>query len=111
MDDKNVMENILLLEKGVCDLYMHGTIESCTSNVHQAFSHALSDSLAMQDTLYDQMAAKSCRISAAAFFITESKGSPISAKTPARPASRHRRPCSGLHFSSRISQADRWRCT
>ena len=58
MDDKNVMENILLLEKGVCDLYMHGTIESCTSNVHQAFSHALSDSLAMQDTLYDQMAAK-----------------------------------------------------
>ena len=23
MDDKNVMENILLLEKGVCDLYMH----------------------------------------------------------------------------------------
>ena len=31
MDDKNVMENILLLEKGVCDLYMHGTIESCTA--------------------------------------------------------------------------------
>ncbi len=28
MDDKNLMENILLLEKGVCDLYMHGTIRS-----------------------------------------------------------------------------------
>ncbi|WP_295214077.1 spore coat protein [Ruminococcus sp.] len=58
MDDKNLMEGILLLEKGVCDLYMHGTIESPTSNVHQAFSQALNDSLCMQDTLYDKMAAK-----------------------------------------------------
>lgn len=33
MDDKNLMEDILLLEKGVCDLYMHGTLESPTSNV------------------------------------------------------------------------------
>ncbi|MGN1403669.1 MAG: spore coat protein [Ruminococcus sp.] len=58
MDDKNLMEGILLLEKGVCDLYMHGTIESPTSNVHQAFSQALNESLCMQDTLYDKMAAK-----------------------------------------------------
>ena len=58
MDDKNVMENILLREKGVCDLYLHGAIESCTGNVHQTFSRALSDSLVMQDTLYDKMAAK-----------------------------------------------------
>ena len=28
MGDKNLMENILLLEKGVCDLFLHGTIES-----------------------------------------------------------------------------------
>ena len=28
MDDKNLMQDILLLEKGVCDLFMHGTIES-----------------------------------------------------------------------------------
>lgn len=58
MDDKNLMEGILLLEKGVCDLYMHGTIESPTGNVHQAFSSALNESLCMQDTLYDKMAAK-----------------------------------------------------
>lgn len=58
MDDKNLMEGILLLEKGVCDLYMHGTIESPTSNVHQAFNQALNESLCMQDTLYDKMAAK-----------------------------------------------------
>ena len=30
MDDKNLMENLLLLEKGVCDLYLHGTIEAST---------------------------------------------------------------------------------
>lgn len=58
MDDKNLMENILLLEKGVCDLYMHGTIESSTANVHQTFCTALNDSLCMQDDIYDKMAAK-----------------------------------------------------
>lgn len=58
MDDKNLMENILLLEKGVCDLYMHGAIESSTANVHQAFNNALNESLCIQDTLYDKMAAK-----------------------------------------------------
>lgn len=58
MDDKNLMEDVLLLEKGVCDLFMHGTIESSTANVHQAFSSALNESLCMQDTIYDKMAAK-----------------------------------------------------
>lgn len=58
MDDKNLMENILLLEKGVCDLYMHGTIESSTDNVHQAFNAALNNALCMQDEIYDKMSAK-----------------------------------------------------
>ena len=58
MDDKNLMENILLLEKGVCDLFMHGAIESPTDNVHQTFSTALNDALCMQDPIYDKMAAK-----------------------------------------------------
>lgn len=58
MDDKHLMENILLLEKGVCDLFMHGTIESSTENVHHTFSAALNDALTMQDTIYDKMAAK-----------------------------------------------------
>lgn len=58
MNDRSFMETMLLLEKGACDLFLHGTIESATSSVHQAFSTALNDSLAMQDTLYDQMADK-----------------------------------------------------
>ena len=58
MDDKNLMENILLLQKGVCDLYMHGTIEAATANVHDVFNCALNDSLCLQDSVYSQMAQK-----------------------------------------------------
>lgn len=58
MDDKNLMQNILLLEKGVCDLYMHGAIESATLNVNNTFKKALNDSLAMQDEIYQKMSAK-----------------------------------------------------
>mgnify|MGYP004535658009 CR=1 FL=1 len=58
MDDKSLMENMLLTTKGVCDLYLHGTIESSTANVHGAFDKALQDSLSMQDEIYKKMAAK-----------------------------------------------------
>lgn len=58
MDDKSLMQNILLLEKGVCDLYMHGTIESSTSSVNTTFKNALNDSLCMQDEIYQKMSAK-----------------------------------------------------
>ncbi len=58
MDDQNLIKNILLLEKGVCDLYMHGSIESSTDNVHQAFKTALNESLCIQDSIYDEMTAK-----------------------------------------------------
>lgn len=58
MDDKQLMENLLLLEKGACDLFMHGAIESSTANVHKTFNQALTDSICMQDTIYTKMAAK-----------------------------------------------------
>lgn len=32
MGDKNLMENMFLLEKGTCNLYLHGTIESSLSS-------------------------------------------------------------------------------
>ena len=55
MNDRDIMENILLTTKGVCDLYMHGSIESSTPNVHQAFSSALDSALCMQNSVYQQM--------------------------------------------------------
>lgn len=58
MNDKNLMENILLLEKGVCDLYLHGTIESPTENVRGAFQSALNASLKMQDSVYGEMTSR-----------------------------------------------------
>ena len=58
MNDQAIMENLLLTTKGVCDLYMHGTVESSTQNVHHAFDTALSDSLCMQDDIYKQMTNK-----------------------------------------------------
>ena len=58
MDDKTIMENLLMTTKGVLDLYMHGAVESSTANVHQAFTGAFGDTLAMQDTIYKQMSAK-----------------------------------------------------
>ena len=58
MDDKCIMENLLLVTKGACDLYLHGSIESPTANVHQTFTNALGSTLAMQDAIYKQMSAK-----------------------------------------------------
>ena len=58
MEDKEIMEGLLMSAKGVCDLYMHGTIESGTENVRQAFNTALDDSLCMQNAIYKQMSEK-----------------------------------------------------
>lgn len=55
MNDKAIMENLLQTTKGVCDLYMHGTIESPTQNVRTAFDDALNQSLTMQNGIYDKM--------------------------------------------------------
>ena len=58
MNDQKIMENLLLTEKGACDLYLHGAIESATQNVNAAFDNALDQSLCMQDGIYQQMAAQ-----------------------------------------------------
>ena len=55
MQDQEIMENLLLTIKGACDLYMHGTIESSSANVHQAFDNALGETLDMQDSIYNTM--------------------------------------------------------
>ena len=55
MNDRDIMENLLLTTKGALDLYMHGAIESGTENVHQAFNTAFNQTLQMQDSIYKQM--------------------------------------------------------
>ena len=58
MEDKDLMEKELLIVKGVCDLYLHGTIEPTTAEVHCAFKEALNTSLDIQNKLYNLMAEK-----------------------------------------------------
>lgn len=58
MDDKNLMEEELLTIKGACDLYLHGTIEATTAEVHNAFKDALNTSLDIQNKIYNLMAEK-----------------------------------------------------
>ena len=58
MEDKDLMESELLIIKGVCDLYLHGTIESSTAEVHSAFKDALNESLDIQNKIYNLMAEK-----------------------------------------------------
>ena len=58
MEDKDLMEKELLVIKGVCDLYLHGTIESTTAEVHSAFKDELNESLDIQNKLYNLMAEK-----------------------------------------------------
>lgn len=58
MDDKELMEDELLVIKGVCDLYLHGTIESSTAEVHMAFKDALNESLNIQNKIYNLMKEK-----------------------------------------------------
>ena len=58
MQDKDLMQDILMLEKGVCDLYMHGSIEASTNSINQTFKSALNESLSMQESLYKDMEQK-----------------------------------------------------
>ena len=58
MEDKDLMERELLAVKGVCDLYLHGTIEATTAEVHNVFKEALNTSLDIQNKLYNLMAEK-----------------------------------------------------
>ena len=90
MNDKEIMEGILLTTKGVCDLYMHGSIESATPNVHEAFNTALNDSLCMQDGIYKQMA---------------SRGWYPSEQAPQRPLSALS-PCNSIHCRQLCLQAE-----
>lgn len=58
MNDKDLLEDILLTVKGASDLYLHGTIESTTPNVHSTFDKALNSSLKLQNDIYNKMATK-----------------------------------------------------
>ena len=58
MGDREIMESELLTIKGVCDLYLHGVLESTTAEVHNAFKEALNESVNIQNKIYNLMTEK-----------------------------------------------------
>ena len=58
MDDKLIMNTLLTNAKGMCDLMMHGAVESATPDVHSTFTQTFNDTLCMQSEIYAKMAAK-----------------------------------------------------
>lgn len=58
MDDRLIMDTLLTSAKGMCDLMMHGAVESATPDVHAAFTRAFNDTLCMQSEIYGKMALK-----------------------------------------------------
>ncbi len=58
MNDREMMTNLLNSTKGMCDLMMHGAVESSTANVHSAFKSVLSEVLCMQNDIYSKMSEK-----------------------------------------------------
>lgn len=58
MNDKDLMETMLMLEKDACDLFMHGAIESSSPDARQTFQSSLNASLQLQKEIYGKMQAK-----------------------------------------------------
>ena len=55
MNDKLIMENILLLLKGTCEVYVHGTEEASNKKVHEVLKETLKEILKMQYEVYTKM--------------------------------------------------------
>lgn len=56
MNDKEIMEGLLMNMKQTCALMFNGAIEAATPNVHDTFSTALNSTICMQSDLYKDMA-------------------------------------------------------
>jgi len=55
MNDKIIMENMLLLLKSTVEVYVHGSLESSNKPVHNALKSNLDEIIKMQDELYQKM--------------------------------------------------------
>lgn len=58
MNDRDIMQDMLVMAKSACELCLHGTIESTTPEVRCAFDTTLEDSIKMQNDIYSKMTQK-----------------------------------------------------
>lgn len=55
MNDKLLMENVLLNLKSTVEVYVHGSLESTNKPVHDALKSNLDEIIKMQDETYKKM--------------------------------------------------------
>lgn len=55
MNDQTLMDEMLLLLKSTVEVYVHGSLESSTKNVHNTLKSNLDETIKMQDDLYNKM--------------------------------------------------------
>lgn len=55
MNDRLLLENMLLLLKSTVEVYVHGSLESSNKPVHNVLKHNLDEIIKMQDELYNKM--------------------------------------------------------
>ncbi|MCM1052758.1 MAG: spore coat protein [Ruminococcus sp.] len=55
MNDKILMENMLLLLKSTTEVFVHGTLESSNKAVHNVLKNGLDEILKLQNNLYNKM--------------------------------------------------------
>ncbi|MGG7164123.1 spore coat protein [Clostridium ihumii] len=58
MNDRDLMECLLIISKAEAGLCLHGTIESATSDVHSTFNDVLCEVLKVQNEIYNKMSSK-----------------------------------------------------
>lgn len=55
MNDELIMNNMLSLLKGACDLYMHAAIEAACPKINATFKQVLAENLTLQKEIFDAM--------------------------------------------------------
>jgi len=55
MNDRLLLENMLLLLKSTVEVYVHGSLESSNKLVHNALKSNLDTIIKLQDALYNKM--------------------------------------------------------
>ncbi len=55
MNDRLLMDNILLLLKSTVEVYVHGSLESSTKSVHNTLKDNLDEIIKLQDDTYKKM--------------------------------------------------------
>ena len=58
MNDKLIMESVLLLLKSTVEVYVHGTLESSNKIVHDTLKYGLDEIMEMQFNVFDEMSTR-----------------------------------------------------